>query len=530
MAKNNGFFFSIKKRKSLLSLVFSLKLINDTQFNSFALMPTTTSIDRAMVIALHEAGHIQSAIAARLNCSQSTVCRTIRKYESTGSVADLPRMERPRSTTDRENRYIKRVALANRFMNSTRLISHLPCHLRAKVNNRTIRRRLAEMGIEARWPRQKPALTPRHIKQRLEWGKKIKSKGLRRFWRKVIFTDESKFNLYQSDGRVWVWRRKGEELDQGCILKKHKHPQSVMAWGSISWKGVGDLKFIEGKMDGWMYSQILGDAFLPDANCKFGDDFLLQDDNDSKHWSRLVAWWKEQNEIETIDWPASSPAINLIEHVWDYVKRAIAKRPNPPQNRDELREAIAEEWYKIDIQFIRSLSHCFIIRVDPPSTDADGVCWLCGFCNGYFVLQSCKNNSDRAYQFFFPFFIPLCSWPSHSGLWVMQQQHHNKHYLMNTVILWIEFLKILPLFPMSGIHLFWLIWWLCFFPPLTRFWAQYQITLCGTIFFLAAANIIWSRGGAMSITVRAVIFLFVIYFYLFSCFARCQFQSLQRFD
>ena len=45
----------------------------------------------------------------------------------------------------------------------------------------------------------------------------------------------------------------------------------------------GDLKFIEGKMDGSMYSQILGDIFLPVAYSKFGNHFLLQDNNESKH-------------------------------------------------------------------------------------------------------------------------------------------------------------------------------------------------------------------------------------------------------
>jgi len=46
-----------------------------------------------------------------------------------------------------------------------------------------------------------------------------------------------------------------------------------------------------------------------------GEDWILQENNDLKHRSRLCTSWKEKNNIETFDWPSQSPDANPIENV-----------------------------------------------------------------------------------------------------------------------------------------------------------------------------------------------------------------------
>ncbi|GFS57166.1 hypothetical protein TNCV_4239141 [Trichonephila clavipes] len=45
-----------------------------------------------------------------------------------------------------------------------------------------------------------------------------------------------------------------------------------------------------------------------------------------------------------MDWPARSPDLNPIEHVWDFLGRLLAARTLPPVTFRELRLALQDEW------------------------------------------------------------------------------------------------------------------------------------------------------------------------------------------
>ncbi|GFX63156.1 kinesin-like protein [Trichonephila clavipes] len=48
-----------------------------------------------------------------------------------------------------------------------------------------------------------------------------------------------------------------------------------------------------------------------------------------------------------MDWPAYSPDLSPIEHVWDMLGRRIAARQPPPTCLPELRRALLDEWCNI---------------------------------------------------------------------------------------------------------------------------------------------------------------------------------------
>ncbi|GFW23126.1 DDE_3 domain-containing protein [Trichonephila clavipes] len=48
-----------------------------------------------------------------------------------------------------------------------------------------------------------------------------------------------------------------------------------------------------------------------------------------------------------MNWPAYSPDLNPIEHVWDMLGRRIAARQPPPTCLPELRRALFDEWCNI---------------------------------------------------------------------------------------------------------------------------------------------------------------------------------------
>ena len=89
--------------------------------------------------------------------------------------------------------------------------------------------------------------------ERLEYAKNYRKKPLD-FWNKVLWSDESKFNLFGSDGRVIVWRSAREEFGPECAMPTVKHGGgNVKRWGCFLSSGVGSLIFIDGNMTGKSY-------------------------------------------------------------------------------------------------------------------------------------------------------------------------------------------------------------------------------------------------------------------------------------
>ncbi len=74
------------------------------------------------------------------------------------------------------------------------------------------------------------------------------------YWNHVLWSDETKINLFGSDGVKRVWRQPGEENKDNCVLPTVKHGGgSVMIWGYMSAADTGELQFIEGTMNANMY-------------------------------------------------------------------------------------------------------------------------------------------------------------------------------------------------------------------------------------------------------------------------------------
>ena len=89
------------------------------------------------------------------------------------------------------------------------------------VSQSTVRRRLKELGYQSRIPSRKPLISEVNRNKRLAFYNLYKSWTLIN-WKKVIWSDESRFNLHHSDGKTRVWRTREERFHQDCILKTAK--------------------------------------------------------------------------------------------------------------------------------------------------------------------------------------------------------------------------------------------------------------------------------------------------------------------
>ena len=76
-----------------------------------------------------------------------------------------------------------------------------------------------------------------------------------------------------------------------------------------------------------------------------GKIWIFQDDNARPHRTTEVDQFKEDNDILSLPWPAQSPDLNPIEHLWDELEKRVRKRENLPKNLNEL---FAAEWHNFE--------------------------------------------------------------------------------------------------------------------------------------------------------------------------------------
>ena len=102
------------------------------------------------------------------------------------------------------------------------------------ISARTVRNRLRESGLRCRRPYYGIVLTPRLRQRKLEWAIRNIRKT-RAEWAAVLFTDKSRFNLFDQDGRQRVYRRWNERYPDNCVIESNRQGGgSVMIWGGES--------------------------------------------------------------------------------------------------------------------------------------------------------------------------------------------------------------------------------------------------------------------------------------------------------
>ena len=165
-------------------------------------------------------------------------------------------------TSTHTDRILQRKVTINRQKSAASAKAELESELKVIISESTIRRRLHEVGLYRRVARKKPHVNKINRRKRLEYAKNYREEPFG-FWNRVLWSDESKFNLFESDGKVVVWRSPKEEFGPECTIPTVKHGDgNVKCWACFSSSGVGSLIFIDGNMMSESYREILENNLL----------------------------------------------------------------------------------------------------------------------------------------------------------------------------------------------------------------------------------------------------------------------------
>ncbi|GFT52410.1 transposable element Tcb1 transposase [Trichonephila clavipes] len=141
-------------------------------------------------------------------------------------------------------------------------------------------------------------------------------------WNEVVFSDESRICLQHHNGRIRVWRHRGERMLN--VMHRHTGPApGIMVWGGIGYHSRTPLVRIAGTLNSQRYI----------------------------------------SKIELLPWPARSLNLSPIENMWSMVAQRLTQITPPAATPDQLWQRVEAAWSAVPQEHIQSLFESMLRRV-----------------------------------------------------------------------------------------------------------------------------------------------------------------------
>ncbi len=288
-----------------------------------AMAPHGREMSQDLRISLLKKGEGYKKISKALLISQNTVAKVVQTFIKDGTVTTSQRRPgHPRKLTPLKRLLMRRVEENRHASSLPNWGDYFPWHIR----------HTAEEWHAWVHPRKKPLLKPRHKKARLEFARAHADKD-EDYWDSILWSDETKINVFGTDGFKTVWRRKGEE---------YKENAWCLQWNmvvAVSLCGAAWVLLVSGScislMASWIHKCT---ALYWKRRCyhhSVGHRSLFQHDNDPKHTSKATVGFLKKNRVSDsvakyVSWsePNRTPMGNSEETSWASlsIQHPISKR------------------------------------------------------------------------------------------------------------------------------------------------------------------------------------------------------------
>ena len=306
------------------------------------------------IIRLYLQNHTKYQIQKATGIRYATITRTIEYFQQNGTIPDP--LERGRPAITKLNGTLCTITMLT-LQNRTASCNFIADQMKSQnitISGTSVWRMKKELKFDYRPPKFRQILSDQQKENRVKFAYSFIDNNLDP--ELVIFSDESRFCL--TPDNYCIWRRRGETTDD-VFHEVGKFDTSVMVFGAIGKNFKSKLVICSGNVDAVEYRSLIEKSELIttcDAMYGAGNYYFMQDGAPA-HSSALATLFLQKRVNYLKFWPANSPDLNPIQHVWGMMKRILKQKQF--NSLEELTNEIMEIWESISIDVINSLIESF---------------------------------------------------------------------------------------------------------------------------------------------------------------------------
>ena len=293
--------------------------------------------EKVSIKILKGLGINNSKIAESLDRHKSTISRYLTENDENRRV----NCGRKRVLNDRSLRRVSRI-VDKEAVSANYLVKSLDL----KCTSPTLRTAIKKNSIL--WQKSKSVihLSKKNKNERIKFARQSISDNIQ--WNNIIFSDEKRFCMDGVQNIMYGWAKKNKKH---VIMKRHSGGGSIMVWVAVSFNSKSEIIVINNKLNSQGYINVLKDGLLP----LITENDTFQQDNAPIHVSKVTKDWLITNNILSLEWPARSPDLNIVENVWAEMSRKVYENGKQYNTVSELKNAVLNSWSSVNRNYIQSL-------------------------------------------------------------------------------------------------------------------------------------------------------------------------------
>lgn len=309
------------------------------------------------IIRLYLEGKSNNKIRDILGTRTPKIKEVISQYQQTNQIPPPKRRGRPPIPQHVLNQ-IMLYTIQNRANSCYEISKLLFTNNFIQISTTSVWRKRIALGFIYKPPKIRQKLNDNHRHKRVIFAHSALESQFD--FRNLIFSDESRFCM--TPDNMCIWYRKNER-DDTVFCEKEKFRESIMIYGAIGLGYKSKLVFCNEGIDAAGYRSVIDKSEMEqDLNAKYGaGNYIFMQDGAPAHSSQHTTPFLQKRFTFIKDWPANSPDLNPIEHLWGAMKRII--KTKSINSKEDLINTVQEIWNNFPQSSIDELILSFKTRL-----------------------------------------------------------------------------------------------------------------------------------------------------------------------